>query len=59
MDSSKSAFFTPEEILQLLNGTCPRHLKKEDLQIWLSYRTGTAKNGSASTSGTKRELLHR
>lgn len=57
--SSKSAFFINEEQLQLLNENCPRNLNKNHLRFWLSYRTETAKDGSTSTAGTKRELIFR
>jgi hypothetical protein len=55
------AFFTTEEKLQLLNGTCPHPilLAKPVLRSWLLYRVGTAKNDSALTDGNKRELTHR
>lgn len=44
--SSKSAFFTDEEQLQLLNGNCQRNFNKDHLTL----STGTAKDGSASTA---------
>ena len=53
------AFFSQEERLQLLSGNCPRHLTKPRLRTWLSYRVGTAKDGSASSDANKRELMHR
>lgn len=52
-------FFSQEERLQLLSGNCPRHLTKPMLRTWLSYRVGTAKDGSASSDANKRELMHR
>ena len=52
-------FFLEEEKLQLLNGSCPRHLTKPTLKTWLSYHVGTAKDGSASSDASKRELMHR
>ena len=52
-------FFSQEEKLQLLNGSCPRHLTKPKLKTWLSYRVGTAKDGSASSDASERELMHR
>ena len=53
------AFFSQEERLQLLSENCPRHLTKPRLRTWLSYRVGTAKDGSASSNANKRELMHR
>ena len=50
--------FSQEEILQLLSGSCPRHLTKSRLRKWLSYHVGTAKDGSASSDAKKRELMH-
>ena len=56
--SSDFAFFSQEERLQLLSGSCPWHLTKSRLRTWLSYRVGTAKDGSASSDANKRELMH-
>ena len=47
----ESAFFSAEEKVQLLSDICPRHLTKERLKEWLSYRKGTAKDGSARSDG--------
>ena len=52
-------FFSQEEGLQLLSGNSPGHLTKARLRTWLSYRLGTAKDGSASSDAKKRELMHR
>lgn len=57
--SPEFAFLSQEEKLQLLSGSCPRHLTKPRLRTWLSYRVGTAKDGSASSDASKRELMHR
>ena len=56
--SSDFAFFSQDERLQLFSGSCPRHLTKSRLRTWLSYRVGTAKDGSASSDANKRELMH-
>ena len=53
------AFFSQEGRLQLLSGNCPHNLTKPRLRTWLSYRVGTAKDGSASSDANKRELMHR
>ena len=37
----------------------PSSLTKPRLRTWLSYRVGTAKDGSASSNANKRELMHR
>ena len=55
----ESAFFSTEGKVQLLSGNCPRHLTKERLKEWLSYRKGTAKDGSARSDATKAELSQR
>ena len=57
--SRNFASFSQDERLQLLSGNCPRHLTKPRLRTWLSYRVGTAKDGSASSDANKRELMHR
>ena len=49
----ESALFSAEEKVQLLSGNCSRHLTKERLKEWLSYRKGTAKDGSARSDATK------
>lgn len=63
MQSSKNlpeaAFFSAEETVQLLSGNCPKKITKERLKEWLSYRKGTAKDGSARTEATKAELSQR
>ena len=42
----QAAFFSAEEKVQLISGNCPRHITKERLKEWLSFRKGTAKDGS-------------
>ena len=53
----EAAFFSAEEKVQLLSGNCPRNLTKERLKEWLSFRKGTAKDGSARSEATKAELI--
>lgn len=55
----ESAFFPLEEKVQLLSGKCPRHITKERLKEWLSYRKGTSKDGCARADATKAELAQR
>ena len=43
--------------VQLLSGNCSRNLTKERLKEWLSFRKGTAKDGSARSEATKAELI--
>ena len=57
--SSRSGLFSAEEKVQLLSGNCPRNLTKERLKEWLSFRKGTAKDGSARSEATKAELSQR
>lgn len=63
MQSSKNlpeaAFFSAEEKVQLLSGNCPRNITKERLKEWLSFRKGTAEDGSARSEATKTELSRR
>ena len=56
---SEAAFFSVEEKVQLLSGNCPRNVTKERLKEWLSFRKGTAKEGSARSEATKAELFQR
>ena len=53
------AFFSAEEKVQLLSGNCPRNLTAQKLKEWLSFRKGTAKDGSARSEATKAELSQR
>ena len=53
------AFFSTEEKVQLISGNCPWHITKEKLKEWLSFRKGTAKDGSARSEATKAELSQR
>ena len=55
----EAALFSAEEKVQLLSGNCPRNLTKERLKEWLSFRKGTAKDGSARSEATKAELSQR
>ena len=55
----EAAFFSAEEKVQLLSGNCPRNVTKERLKEWLSFRKGTAKDGSARSEATKAELSQR
>ncbi|RMX40180.1 hypothetical protein pdam_00016633 [Pocillopora damicornis] len=55
----QAAFFSAEEKVQLISGNCPRHITKERLKEWLSFRKGTAKDGSARSEATKAELSQR
>ena len=55
----QAAFFSAEKKVQLLSGNCPRNLTKERLKEWLSFRKGTAKDGSARSEATKAELSQR
>ena len=48
----ESAFFSAEEKVQILSGKCPG-ITKGRLKVWLSFRKGTARDGSASSDGTK------
>ena len=57
--SSTSGLFSAEEEVQLISGNCPRHITKERLKEWLSFRKGTAKDGSARSEATKAELSQR
>lgn len=54
-----TAFFTPEEKVQLLSGDCPRNITRDRLKEWLSYRKGSSKDGSARSDSTKKELVLR
>ena len=54
----EAAFFSAEEKVQLLSGNC-RNLTKERLKEWLSFRKGTAKDGSARSEATKAEISQR
>ena len=54
----ESAFFSAEEKVQILSGKCPG-ITKGRLKVWLSFRKGTARDGSASFDGTKAVLLQR
>ena len=45
--------------MQLISGNCPRHITEERLKEWLSFRKGTAKDGSARSEATKAELSQR
>ena len=58
-DRPDLAFFSAEEKVQLISGKYSRHLKKEKLKEWLSYRKGAAKDGSAHSDATKAELSQR
>ena len=63
----QAAFFSAEEKVQLISGNCPRHITKERLKEWLSFRKGTAKDGHGNTmvtvtarsEATKAELSQR
>ena len=55
----EAAFFSAEEKVQLLSVNCPRNLTKERLKEWLSFRKGTAKDGSARSEAAKAELSQR
>ena len=55
----ESAFFSAEEKVQLLSGTCPRNISKARLKEWLSYRKGGSKDGSARSDAPKKELVLR
>ena len=48
----EAAFFSAEEKVQLVSGNCPRNLTKERLKEWLSFRKGTAQDGSARSEAT-------
>ena len=54
----ESAFFSAEEKVQILSGKCPG-ITKGRLKVWVSFRKGTARDGSASSDGTKAVLLQR
>ena len=54
----ESAFFSAEEKVQILSGKCPG-ITKGRLKVWLSFRKGTARDGSASSDGKKAVLLQR
>jgi len=54
----ESAFFSAEEKVQILSGKCPG-ITKGRLKVWLSFRKRTARDGSASSDGTKAVLLQR
>jgi len=54
----ESAFFSAEEKVQILSAKCPG-ITKGRLKVWLSFRKGTARDGSASSDGTKAVLLQR
>lgn len=58
-DLPEAAFFSAEEKVQIFSGNCPRNLTKERLKEWLSFRKGTAKDGSARSEATKTELSQR
>ena len=60
-DSSSRSYvnFTAEEKAQLLCGDCPRQITKDRMKQWLSYRKGTAKDGSARSDATKAELAQK
>ena len=51
-----SAFFSAEEKVQIRSGKCPG-ITKGRLKVWLSFRKGTARDGSASSDGTKADCL--
>ena len=53
----EAAFYCAEEKVQLLSGNCPRNLTKERLKDWLSFRKGTAKDGSARSEVTKADCI--
>ena len=53
----QAAFFSTEEKVQLISGNCPRHITKERLKEWLSFRKGTAKDGSARSEARERGSL--
>ena len=55
----KRPFFFAEEKVQLISGNYPRHITKERLKEWLSFRKGTAKDGSARSEAMKAELSQR
>ena len=52
----ESAFFSAEEKVQILSGKCPGITKG---RLKVSFRKGTARDGSASSDGTKAVLLQR
>lgn len=56
---TENAFLLPEDKMKMLTGECPKHMTKQKLKEWLSFRKGTAKDGSAATSSSKKELFHR
>ena len=58
-DLPEAAFFSAEEKVQLFSANCPRNLTKGRLKEWLSFRKGTAKDGSARSEATKTELSQR
>ena len=53
-----AAFLSAGEKVQLLSGNSSRNLTKERLKEWLSFRKGTAKDGSEGwwSEATKAEL---
>ena len=53
----EAAFFCAEEKVQLLSGNCPLNLTKERLKEWLSFRKGTAKDGSARSETTRADCI--
>ena len=55
----QTAYFTPEEKVQLLSGDCPRNVTKDRLKEWLSYCKGGSKDGSARSNATKKGLVQR
>ena len=57
--TTKTAFFSAEEKVQILSGNCPHSITKGKLKDWLSYRKGTDKDGSAGSDATKAELAQR
>ena len=54
----EAVFFSAEEKVQSLSGNCSQNLTKERLKC-LSFRKGTAKDGSARSEATKAELSQR
>ena len=54
----ESTFFSAEEKVQIFSGKCPG-ITKGRLKVWLSFWEGTARDGSASSDGTKAVLLQR
>ena len=55
-NTPSNAYFSEEDHVQMFSGVCPRHITKVMLKQWLSYRKGTAKDGSAASDANKRKL---